>query len=432
MQEKQLTTDAKGHFLNTTQGFSADGQWLVYDTRNDDSKIQSTGSIEMVNVVTGEIRLLYHTENQSEYGPGLGAASFSPVSNRVIFIHGIRNANERNPYSFTRRTGVAIDIDQPEQPIFMDARNINEPFIPGALRGGTHAHSWSGDGKMISFTYNDYVIEQQSKTNSEVQDLRTVGVMFSQKVTIAEDLNNENNSGEMFSVLVTKVTEKPIPGSDDIDKAFDECWIGKKGYQKADGGWQERAIAFQGNVLDDKGKQKTEIFIVDLPADLSKANAGEKLEGTVYDRPAIPKGLKQRRITFTKNGVLGPRHWLRSSPDGANIAFLSKDQDGFINAFVVSPNGGAVKQISFNNFDIQSGLNFSPDGKYISYVANLAVCITNIATGKTTALTSSSTEKDKPVSAVLWSPDGKVLAYNRYVENIKGRYLQIFLMPMIY
>ncbi|TCC97001.1 DUF3748 domain-containing protein [Pedobacter hiemivivus] len=427
MLERQLTTDAKGHFLNTNQCFSADGKWLVYDTRNDDSKIGSTGSIELVNVVTGEMKQLYHTKNQTEYGPGLGAASFSPAVNRVIFIHGIRNADEKNPYGFTRRTGVAIDVNNPEMPIFMDARDIKEPFTPGALRGGTHAHSWSGDGQRLSFTYNDEVIAQLSKTNPDVQDLRTVGVMFPRKVAVADEANGENNCGEMFSVVVAKVTENPVAGSDDIDKAFDECWIGKRGYQKADGSWQVSAIAFQGNVKDENGGTKTEIFVVDLPADLSLANQGESLAGTVHHRPDVPMGVKQRRITFTKEGVIGPRHWLRSNLEGTQVVFLSKDPSGFINVFAVSPNGGPIKQISFHLFDIQSGLNFSPDGQYISYVAQNAIYITDVTTGESKQLTESSSDDDRPVSAVVWSPDGKVLAYNRYVKN-EDNYLQIFLL----
>lgn len=431
MSEIQLTNGPYGHMLNTSQVFSKDGKWLVYDTRNDDTKIAGTGSIEMVNVLTGEVKELYHTKNQTEYGPGLGAASFSPVADKVIFIHGIRNSDEKRPYGFSRRTGVAVEINNPQVPIFMDARAIKAPFIPGALRGGTHAHSWSGDGEWLSFTYNDYVIEQWSKTDTNVQDLRTVGVMFPERVKVAEDVEGENNSGEMFSVIVTRVTEDLIAGSDDIDKAFDECWIGKKGYLDAGGKWQERAIAFQGNVKDENGMRKTEVFVVDLPVDLNVIKSGKNLAGTASSRPDVPSGIKQRRITSTKEGVIGPRHWLRSSQDGTMIAFLSKDQAGFINAFIVSPNGGTVKQVTFNRFDIQSGLNFSPDGRYISYVAGNAIFVTALATGKSKQLTSTATEKDRPVGTVTWSPDGKTLAYNRFVENNDGRNLQIFLIQMV-
>lgn len=82
--ETQLTHDAKGHFLNSTQVFSPDDKWIVYDTRNSDDGIGVTGSIEMVNVETGEIKPLYQTQNQTEYGPGVGAATFSPVDRSTL------------------------------------------------------------------------------------------------------------------------------------------------------------------------------------------------------------------------------------------------------------------------------------------------------------------------------------------------------------
>src|SRR5690554_2219856 len=96
--ERQLTQASQGHTIHHTQVFSPDGQWVVYDTRNDDTKIGSTGRIEMVNVLTGEVRLLYAVPHQNAYGPGVGAATFSPTEDRVIFIHGIRNANQTRPY----------------------------------------------------------------------------------------------------------------------------------------------------------------------------------------------------------------------------------------------------------------------------------------------------------------------------------------------
>src|SRR5919112_667484 len=110
--EYQLTNQPYGHTLHHTQCFSPDDQWLVFDTRNDDTQIISTGSIRVVNVQTGEVRELYQVPNRTEFGPGVGAATFSPTANQVIFIHGIRNANQNQPYSFTRRTGVAIWVDK--------------------------------------------------------------------------------------------------------------------------------------------------------------------------------------------------------------------------------------------------------------------------------------------------------------------------------
>ncbi|MBT1712553.1 DUF3748 domain-containing protein, partial [Fulvivirgaceae bacterium PWU5] len=61
MPEQQLTSGKYGHTLNATQVFSPDDQWVVYDTRNDDTHIGRTDGIEMVNVTTGKVVRLYTT-----------------------------------------------------------------------------------------------------------------------------------------------------------------------------------------------------------------------------------------------------------------------------------------------------------------------------------------------------------------------------------
>jgi len=429
----QLTHDPNGHTIHNTECFSPDDQWIVYDGRNFDSLISSTGNISIVNVETGEIRELYHTTHQTEYGPGVGAATFSPAANRVIFIHGIRNSDKNNPYDFTRRTGVAIDVAKPLHPIFMDARDITPPFTPGALRGGTHAHNWSADGKWISFTYNDYLLQQLQKKDSSVKDLRTVGVMVpGHAVHVAEDSLRENNSGKMFAVVVAQVTENPKPGSDEIDRAFDEGWIGSKGYQKKDGKWQHRAIAFQGEVVNDDGSKKSEVFVADLPEDVTRAKPGKPLEGTVTSRPNVPAGVEQRRITYTSNGIQGPRHWLRTTPDGSLIAFLGKDDKGIVQLFGVSPNGGNIRQLSFNNSSIQGPFNFSPNGKYLAYLADNSVFVTELSTGKSQRLTASAPNTEKVSGSVVWSNNGSMLAFNKYVKDkTTGKlFLQIFVIKL--
>mgnify|MGYP003536311786 FL=1 len=426
--ETQLTHDPYGHYLNSTQVFSPGDEWIVYDTRNDDGGIGVTGSIEMVNVQTGKILPLYHTQNQTKYGPGVGAATFSTTDHTVLFIHGIRNASEKHPYSFTRRTGVGIHTNHPFEPVFMDARNITPPFTPGALRGGTHAHTWSGDGQWISFTYNDYIMEQLSKTDSAVKDLRTIAVMMPGKVTVPDDGTMENNNGEYFSAVVARVTENPAPGTDEIDKAFDEGWIGSKGYQKADGNWQHRAIAFQGNVRNEKNETIAEVFVTDIPDNITKVSPGGHLEGTAHTRPDLPAGVVQRRITRTPEGIHGPRHWLRTTSDGALILFMAKDSKNIIQVFSVSPNGGSIKQITFNDFSIQGPLNISPDDQYVSYIADNSVFITGIQTHTSERLTSRSTDKEAPFGAVIWSNNGQALAFNRRIIKEEKPYIQIFLL----
>ncbi|GAB3694759.1 DUF3748 domain-containing protein [Spirosoma flavus] len=425
--ETQLTFGPKGHTLNNNQAFSPDDRWIVYDTRNVDTGLGQTNSIELVDVNTKETRLLYRTPNQTEYGPGAGAATFSPTEPKVLFLHGLRNADARYPYSMSRRTGVLVAVDQPQNPHFLDGRCVTSPFVPGALRGGTHAHQWSADGQRISFTYNDEVMERLSQTNPAVKDLRTVGVLTPAHPVKVHNTNNADSfDGEWFATVIAQVTEQPKEGSDEIERAFDETWIGNDGYHKADGSRQKRAIAFQGNVRNKENQLVTEVFVVDLPEDLTQAVSGQPLEGTATTRPNPPAGVHQRRITFTEHGIEGPRHWLRSSPDGSLIGFLAKDTAGLIQLFGVSPNGGPIRQLTHQPFSIQTTFNFSPDGKQVAYAADNSIFVSDLARGKFQRLTPRSTDEQRPINGVVWSNKGDRIVYNRYVSTDAGRYIQLF------
>jgi len=428
--ERQLTKGDSGFFINHTQCFSPDGRWIVFDNRTDDAQIIKATTIGIVDIETGEVIEVYKTIGASDFGPGVGAATFSPIENKVLFLHGLRNASREKPYAFTRRTCVSIDLQEPFKPVYLDARSIVAPYTKGALRGGTHAHSSSGDGQWISFTYNDFVIEQLSKSLDTVSDLRTVGVMVPGRVTVESDDGDENFSGEMFSVVITEVTEKPEWGSDEIEKAFDECWIGTCGYNKQDGSKQRRAIAFQGHVREGDGSLKTEIFVVDLPDDIMQEVDGKPLQGTGKTRPGVPAGITQRRVTYSRYGVQGPRHWLRTFSDGSMIAFLSKDEAGLIQVFGISPNGGGIMQITKSPFSIQSPFNFSPDDKHIAFVADNSICIADVSNGTARKVGTAYTTEEMPVGAVVWSKDGKQIIYNRYVKTKQGRFPHIFVQQV--
>jgi len=434
LKEVQLTHDPSGHYLHSTQYFSPDNQWIVYDKRNDGTQIGQTGCIEAVNVKSKEVKQLYKTRNQTEFGPGVGGATFSPTSDIVLFIHGLQNCNSSNPYNFSRRTGVAVSTDNPGNPIFMDARDVEEPFTPGALRGGTHAHTWSADGLWISFTYNDAIMAHLKDEGMEsAGDLRMVGVMGPYgPVNVDENSNDENFSGIKCSTIVTRVHENPEPGSNQIDRAYSDGWVGLNGYVKEDGNQQLRAVAFLGDTRNTKGEKLTEVFLVDIPEDITSEVAGHKLTGTLATRPAPPKNANQRRLTFTEvrkyPGVQGPRHWLRTTPDGSWIFFLMKDQHGIVQVYGISPNGGPTKKFTSNNFSVETTFNVSPDGQFLAYGSNQTVYVTHIETGQTKQVSPTPDNSMNHLKSIHWSKDGKMLAYNRKVAQEDSSYFQVFLL----
>ncbi|MBU1823022.1 MAG: DPP IV N-terminal domain-containing protein, partial [Bacteroidetes bacterium] len=174
----------------------------------------------------------------------------------------------------------------------------------------------------------------------------------------------------------------------------------------------------------------TEVFVVDLPEDLTASNPGQPLAGTPTTRPNPPAGVEQRRITFSERGIQGPRHWLRSTPDGKTIGFLAQDAAGHTQLFGVSPNGGATRQLTHQAFSIQTPFNFSPDGHFVAYAADNSIFITDLRTGHPRRLTPRTTDENAPINGVIWSNKGDSLVYNRYVSTPEGRYIQVFRLQM--
>lgn len=409
MKAHQLTHSDHGHTLHHNSVFSADGEWIVFDGRNDDTKIGENKIIGIVSLDGKEEKIIYKTKNPQVFGPGVGAASFNPREDRVIFIHGLPNASKEEPYAMTRRTGVAVDLKAPFTPIFMDARDIDPPFTPGSLRGGTHSHGWSGDGQLISFTYNDELVEP---------DLRTVGVMIPSQEEIHIENIAGNNPGIYYSAIIAEVKNSPKPGSDEINKAFDECWVGQSGYTEASGLQIPYAIAFQGNVLTAGEEPKTEIFIVDI--DSEKILVDKAAVGLSGGRPRPPQGINQRRLTFTENGLSDTRHWLRSSPNGKSIYALAKDESGLnqiISADVIS---GEIQWVTNNPHSIDFSFNLDTKGERIAYIAQNKLYIFSFKGHKST-LIFEGTEKEEITGIPSFSPKGQWLVFNQYKMGKKGQ-----------
>ncbi len=434
IQEIQLTHDPKGHFLNQRQAFSPDDRFLVFDNRNDDSKIGENASIQLINIETKEVQTLYNLDNQTIFGPGVGAVSFHPKKNKVVFIHGLMNASESNPYGITSRFAMEVNLDSANDSRPLEARDVKSPFTKGALRGGSHAYSYSSDGQLISFTYNDAILEQESKVNPNVHDLRTVGAfLLDEPVSIIGVTNEENFNGTAFAILLAEVTAKPLPGSDQISKAYEECWVGSNGYEKPNGTIQKRALAFLGDVISESGERITELFISDIPQDLSLVKS-KISAGTRTSLPSIPEGVQTRRLTFTSSeinpGVQGPRQWLRSSPDGEEIYFYKKDDQGIVQIFSVSPNGGKIKPITKNDFSAETSFALSHDGKYLVYGSMEKIFVTSLSDGKTTLVSPSQSISTIGLSNINWANNAYTIAYNRKVDLGGEAFYQLFTLDL--
>jgi hypothetical protein len=434
MPERQVTQAAHGHMLTNAGAWTADSRWIVSDTRSTpDGSVFDGTRIERVEVETGRVEVLY----ESRHGACCGVVTASPIDDRVVFILGPEHPTADWQYGPAHRQGVVVRASRPGVIEPLDARDLVPPFTPGALRGGSHVHVYSPDGRLVSSTYEDAVLDGPSvedivSGSRREKNLRGVAVSVCGHPVRVPKTHPRNHDGTAFSVLVTRLSDAPMPGSDEISKAFEEAWIGTHGYLRPDGTRQRYALAFQGHVVVPDAacgvlRTVSEVFVCDLPDDpAALAVAGDRpLAGTPTSRPAPPGGVVQRRLTFTADrshpGIDGPRHWLRSSPDGARIACLMRDDHGVVQLFTVSPNGGPPEQVTHDAWSVASSFTWSPDGRRIAYVADGSVFTVDVASGASRRLTERAAAGPPRPEACVFAPDGRRIAFMRCVPDRGSR-----------
>ncbi|MEZ6141188.1 MAG: DUF3748 domain-containing protein [Zavarzinella sp.] len=427
---RQLTRKPCGHILTNTNVWSADGQWIYYDVRSDPAGSLFDGNrIERVHVKTGTVEQIFESRN----GAHCGVVTAAPHQDQVVFIAGPEFPTSDWTYGAAHRQGMLVSVLPNDRCAeHLEARNLTTPFTPGALRGGTHVHTFHPTSPYVAFTYDDAVLPTTAPSGYEGDvNQRNVGVALLGKPVQVPDSHARNHSGSSFSVLVTRTVNQPAPGSDEICKAFEDAWVGTRGYVKTDGTLQHLAIAFQGEVVLENGQHIHELFISDLPTDLTVSGAGP-IEGTATLRPHPPAGVVQRRLTYTHRlpfpGIQGPRHWVRSSPDGSRIAFLMKDRRGIVQLFVVSPNGGEIQQISqLKAPGVTSAFSWHPTGSWIAHASGTQLCCTHLDSGHTQIIPLGLSDHP-PIrpEAVVFSPDGSQIAFVLQLTTHFGKYNQIF------
>jgi hypothetical protein len=257
---------------------------------------------------------------------------------------------------------VIVDVRNPGVAVNMDARDLVPPFTPGALQGGSHVHVWHPFGDGISFTYED-ALENRG---------RCLGVAKPGAVSVP-NTHPRNHDGAYFSQLVAENVNGLV-------RCCEEAWVGSS-----------RQLAFQGELANGL----REVFLVEH---------GER------------RGI--RRLTHTEHhrhpGLAGPRHWLRSSPDGSRIGFLKKDDAGIVQFWVVSPEGGEPRQVTLDSHPVASAFNWHPDGRHVAFVRHNVVGLCDTETGTFVELTDPSRDPVRPEACVL-SPDGRRIAFVRHI-----------------
>ena len=399
-EELVITSGPGGRILTNANVWSPDGEWIVYDTRSDPAGERFDGTrIQIVNVKSREVRTVYESRN----GACCGAASWHPKLMRVAFILGPEHPTPEWGYGASRRRGVMVDVDRPGVALPIDARDLVPPYTAGALRGGSHVHMFRPAGDWLSFTYEDEVLARAGR--GAEANLRTVAVGVPAGAIRVSGRHARNHDGTYFCAAVVAVTDSPRPGSDEIGRACEEAWVGTEG----------RSLAFQGEVALRNGKRVAEVFVVDLPRDIR--DAGDRpLQGTPHGRPGVPRGCVQRRLTFTESrkypGLSGPRHWLRSSPDGSRIGFLMRDDAGVSQFWTVSPRGEALACHTRFAADVGSAFTWLPSGTGATMANAGKVWVVTIPSGAVRCVSPAAGGTIRPEACVV-SPDGRAVAYVR-------------------
>jgi hypothetical protein len=430
---RRVTSSPNGHILTNAQVWSADGNWIYFDVRSDRHGTIFDGQvIRRVHVATGVEETVYQAPNRSCCGVVLS----HPSEEKIVFIQGPEYPNNAWSYGPSRRSGALLRIGQTFSEV-LDARDMVEPFTAGAHRGGSHVHQFSPQGDWISFTYEDEYLDSLARRGVAVEkNQRNIGIAVPRLDVSVKPRHPRNQSAGHYTFLCTETCAEPEPGSDQIQRAYEESWLGINGYHRADGTTQQRALVFLGDTIRKDGRKSTELFIVDIPEDVVACDQWYRARNSAIRQRLRPcPEIQQRRLTYlmdeSEPGLQGTRFWPRSTPDGAYVFVLKKDPNGVVQFWRVRTIDGKSEQWTSNAYDISSAFTVSSDGRWLAHVMNGEVCVTSCIDGRTISLRGPFTDEEAPLpEAVVWNPTGTAIAFVS-PQRIDGKsYNQIFVLDV--
>ncbi len=386
MTEKQLSFSPGTHALDNNDNFSPDGRFLCYDTRGTvyNENLANSKSIEKLEIANGVETVLWEPPSVTgeEAAPGVAAASYHPIENKVIFIHGpmLDEVEERGSYNIRNRTALEVDGDGNFSSVKIDQRDVSsEHTTTGAHRGGTHRHEYSRNGKRIGFTYDDYLLQDYD---------RTIGFM---------ELNASAPEGYThYFAVILKPARKGESMAGEIEKAYGDSWIDKAGSMRA----------FIGKVRTQNSiDYEYDLFVADVPVDINIRTASS---GTQDQYPEPPEGIAIRRLTEGMN-VTGI---VRGSSDGTKIAFAAPDEGGIDQVFIISALGAEQEAMQLTSLNSPvSSIRWHPGGEWIFYISDGNVFASSTGNGAGPGPTIQLSNDQLSRDQLVVSHDGNLLAY---------------------
>ena len=391
-----MTFSPISHNLDNNDNFSIDNLFLGIDTRDTvGSGIGGGTTIMKVNIWTGEETVVYAPQPVllgTDKAPGLGAASFSPLADELIFIHGplVAEVAERGYYNTRNRTGGIVAADGSQKISWADCRDVTSEETPkGAMRGGTHRHEFTADGLRVGFTYDDFLLQNYP---------RTLGFM--------KPASNMCGNARYYATLLIPVVPAGTAKAGELEQADNDSWVGSKGLMRG----------FIGKVKEDNGTYTSSLYVVDIPenVDVTTNDPGSK---TRY--PGPPQGTTIRRLTHTRaSGIV------RGSYDGTRVAYYAPAPDGTNQVFIINSQGSDLSpdpamrpvQATFFPGGVQGGVRWHPSGNSIAVQADNGVAVICVKPGPLFGIShfvTSHGASNTGIEALVWGRDGHRLAFIR-------------------
>jgi len=378
-----ITNTHDGRILTNNNVWTADSRHLLYDTRSDRlGDIFDSTRIMQIDIETGDEQCLF----LSKHGAGCGVVTTHPFDDRYVFIAGPEYPTDDWSYGPSHRLGMIGHRASPQMVHTMDARDLSEHPVAGALRGGTHVHMWHQKGDWLRSTYNDAQV---------TPNVRDIAVHIPGSVDVSS-AHVRNHSGHYHSFIVTD-TVLTASSPDHITRAYEETWMGST-----------RQIAFMADT-DVDSHSVTEIFMVDI----SQLTLGSSHTFDAKHRIKPPAVVKQRRLTRLADTewriAKKPRHWLVASPDGTMLAVLLAKNGHQPQLFTLDVSSLKITQRTHLADGVSTAISWSSDGQSIAFGSGESVYVMNTLSWKIQPIASVHDGSLLPLCCCI-SPDAKQIA----------------------